>query len=107
MLDLAVVGSLLMRFADPWQAEAAGRYIGSIYRENFEEPERLFELAQILRASQVWAPTTAEVEAFSAGFVTTFGAKNLVEVPRIIQAVEWSRVITGQTLDVNGGEYLG
>ena len=79
-------GSLL-RYADVDQAEAAGAYIGATHRDRFEDLEELFELAQILHASQENAHGD-ELEAFSAAFVDGFGAENLVEVPRVIQAVE-------------------
>ena len=84
-------GSLL-RYADVDQAEAAGSYIGAMYRDRFEDPEELFDLAQILHASQQ-SSRGDELDAFSAAFVEGFGAENLVEVPRVIQAVEWSNVI--------------
>ena len=87
-------GSLL-RYADVDQAEAAGAYIGAMYRDRFEDPEELFDLAQILHASQENAHGD-ELEAFSAAFVDGFGAENLVEVPRVIQAIEWSHVISGR-----------
>ena len=93
-------GSLL-RYADVDQAEAAGAYIGAMYRDNFKDPEELFELAQILHASQENAHGD-ELDAFSAAFVDRFGAENLVEVPRVIQAIEWSHVLSsGMTMTVD------
>jgi hypothetical protein len=85
----------LMRYATEAQAEAAGGYVGAMYRDRFKDPDELFELAQILHASQQNAYGD-ELDAFSAAFVERFGAENLVEVPRVIQAIEWAHVINNQ-----------
>jgi hypothetical protein len=86
----------LMRYATEEQAELAGAYVGAMYRDRFKDPEKLIELAQILDAAQ--QNTYGDVQdAFSAGFVERFGAENLVEVPRVIQAMEWARAFTFQT----------
>jgi hypothetical protein len=84
-------GSLL-RYATEAQAELAGGYVGAMYRDPFKDPEELFELARILHRSQANGPSDA-LDAFSAAFVESFGAENLVEVPRVIQAIEWAHVI--------------
>ena len=84
----------LMRYADEEQAELAGAYVGAMYRDRFKNPEDLFELAEILHAAQQ-SSYGDELDAFSAAFVERFGAENLVEVPRVIQAVEWARMING------------
>ncbi|HEY3181624.1 MAG TPA: hypothetical protein VGJ77_02220 [Gaiellaceae bacterium] len=84
----------LLRFATPHEAASAGRYLGVLYRGNFKHPDRLIELAQILRAGETWADPAA-LREFSGAFVESFGAQNLVEVPRVIQAIEWSHVING------------
>jgi hypothetical protein len=84
----------LLRFATPHEAANAGRYLGVLYRGNFKHPDRLIELAQILHAGETWADPTA-LREFSGAFVESFGAQNLVEVPRVIQAIEWSHVING------------
>ncbi len=84
-------GSLL-RYATDAQAELAGGYVGAMYRDKFKDPEELFELAQILHGSQANGSSDA-LDAFSAAFVESFGAENLVEVPRVIQAIEWAHVI--------------
>lgn len=86
----------LMRYATPRQSSLAGRYIGSIYRSSFKnDPKKLIELAQILRASQVNAHSPAALSSFSAGFVESFGADNLNDVPRVIQAMEYGRMWSG------------
>jgi hypothetical protein len=91
-------GSLL-RYATEEQAGLAGGYIGAMYRDRFKHPQDLFDLAQILHASQQNAYGD-ELAAFSAAFVERFGAENLVEVPRVIQAIEWAHVINNQlTID--------
>jgi hypothetical protein len=84
----------LLRYATPHEAANAGRYLGVLYRGNFKHPDRLIELAQILRAGETWAEPEA-LREFSGAFVESFGAQNLVEVPRVIQAIEWSHVING------------
>lgn len=85
-------GSLL-RYATEEQAGLAGDYVGAAYRDRFRDPEELFELARILTAAQGNAYGDA-LDEFSARFVESFGAENLVAVPRVIQAVEWAHVIT-------------
>jgi len=82
----------LLRFATPHEAANAGTYLGVLYRGNFEHPDKLIELAQILHAGETWAGPE-QLRAFSGAFVESFGAQNLVEVPRVIQAMEWSHVI--------------
>src|SRR4029453_8652426 len=44
-------GSLL-RYATEEQAGLAGGYVGAMYRDRFKHPQELFDLAQILHASQ-------------------------------------------------------
>ena len=85
-------GSML-RYANSSQAELAGDFVGAAYRDTFRNPEDLIELAQILRGSQENSSGDA-LEAFSASFVESFGAENMVAVPRVIQAMEWSNVIS-------------
>ena len=85
-------GSML-RYANSYQAGLAGDFVGAAYRDTFRNPEDLIELAQILRGSQQNSAGEA-LEAFSAGFVESFGAENMVAVPRVIQAMEWSNVIS-------------
>jgi hypothetical protein len=92
-------GSLL-RYATEEQAGLAGGYVGAMYRDRFRHPQDLFDLAQILHASQQNA-FGDELAAFSAAFVERFGAENLVEVPRVIQAIEWAHVITNQLTTVD------
>ena len=85
-------GSML-RYANSYQAGLAGDFVGAAYRDTFRNPEDLIELAQILRGSQQNSAGEA-LEAFSASFVESFGAENMVAVPRVIQAMEWSNVIS-------------
>ena len=84
-------GSLL-RYADEYQAGLAGAYVGGAYRDKFKHPQELFDLARILRGSQL--NTSGDpLEEFSRRFVESFGAENMALVPRVIQAIEWSHVI--------------
>jgi hypothetical protein len=91
----------LMRYATEDEAELAGAYVGAMYRDRFKRPEDLFDLAQILHAAQQNAYGD-ELDAFSAAFVERFGAENLVEVPRVIQAIEWAHVLnSGLTMETD------
>ena len=77
----------LVRYAEPWQAELAGRYVGTLYRGHIDDPRQLVELSDILRRS------AADVD-FSVGFVQGFGAANLAHVPRVIQSMEWGQALS-------------
>jgi hypothetical protein len=77
----------LVRYAEPWQAELAGRWLGQQYRDDYREPSRLIDLAHILGRN-------ARDADFSAGFITAFGAENMANVPRIIQAMEWKNLLS-------------
>jgi hypothetical protein len=52
----------LVGYAEPWQAELAGSYVGTLYRSQLEDPERMTELSDILAQNEGNA-------GFSAGFV--------------------------------------
>jgi hypothetical protein len=84
----------LLQYADEGEAIAAGRELAVAYSGFRKDPQLLIDLALSLKASEAKA-AGAEVErAFGAGFVNQFGAKNMLLVPRMIQAMEWSRQIT-------------
>ena len=70
----------LVRYAEPWQAELAGQYVGALYRDNYTEIPKLEELAALLAAN-------GRNDDFSAGFVEGFGADNIAEIPRVLQAM--------------------
>ena len=74
-------GSLL-DYATQHQAGLAGDYIGEHYRDIYRQPSDLIDLAHILQAN-------AADSDFSAAFVESFGAENMANVPRVIQAMEW------------------
>jgi hypothetical protein len=71
----------LVGYAEPWQAELAGSYVGTLYRSHLEDPDRLGELSDILARNEGDA-------GFSAGFVQSFGATHLLAVPRVLQGME-------------------
>jgi hypothetical protein len=82
LLAYARDGSLI-DYATAEQRVLAGGFIGDHYRDRFREPDQLIELADILRANGGDAD-------FSTAFVDRFGADNLADVPRVIQAMDWS-----------------
>jgi hypothetical protein len=71
----------LVGYAEPWQAELAGSYVGTLYRSQLQDPERLTELSAILAQNEANA-------GFSAGFVQSFGAGPLLGVPGVLQGME-------------------
>jgi hypothetical protein len=78
----------LMRYAEPWQAEIAGVWVGETYKKTFaSDPAKLVELSRILGGS-------ALNPDFSVAFVEHFGGDNLVRVPRVLQAMRWSNALT-------------
>jgi hypothetical protein len=78
----------LMRYAEPWQAEIAGAWVGETYKKSFaSDPAKLLELSKILGGS-------ALDPNFSVAFVEHFGGDNLVRVPRVLQAMRWSNALT-------------
>ncbi len=82
LLVYARDGSLI-DYATPEQRALAGGFFGEHYRDTFKDPSQLIELADILRAN-------GSDEDFAAAFVETFGAENMADVPRVIQAMDWS-----------------
>ena len=82
LLAYARDGSLI-DYATPEQRALAGGFFGEHYRDTFKEPSELIELADILRAN-------GSDQDFAAEFVETFGAENFADVPRVIQAMDWS-----------------
>jgi hypothetical protein len=77
----------LVRYAEPWQAELAGRYVAGMYASTYKDPEKLIELAQLLQANGSQGEASG---AFMAGFVEGFGPERMVDIPRVIQAMEWT-----------------
>lgn len=80
----------LVRYAEPWQAELAGRWLGQQYRSNFTDPVKLRELVGILKANG--GAYDEGHGAFFAGFIGSFGPENVAHVSRVIQAMEWPRL---------------
>jgi hypothetical protein len=76
----------LVRYAEPWQAELAGSFVAKMYEDDYKQPDKLLELARILRENEGFADENA---AFMAGFVDRFGTR-IDDVPRVIQAMDWT-----------------
>jgi hypothetical protein len=84
----------LLQFADSYEAQGAGRELVNLYKGFRDDPQQLIDLAACLKGAERWGTQDIE-QAFGAGFVNQFGAKNMETVPRMIQAMEWSRQISG------------
>jgi hypothetical protein len=82
----------MVDYATPYQRARAGEYIGERYRDTYKQPEQLIELADILRGSGSDAD-------FAGAFIEAFGAENMANVPRVIQAMEWGPILAGSTTD--------
>lgn len=76
------------RFPTEAEAEAAGRRVAEQYRRSFDDPDGLFALVVALRRD-------GTDPLFARAFVEAFGADNLVEVPRVIQALEFQGSFLG------------
>jgi hypothetical protein len=79
LLALMKTGGLT-RWATDSQARWAGRMLADRFRDAFEDPVKLVELAALLKAN-------ARDENFAGGFISRFGAKKFSEIPRVIQAL--------------------
>ena len=88
-------GALLRYGATPEQAQLAGRMLAGRYRDTFEDPAELRELAALLR------PNAANAD-FAGAFIDSFGTENFTEIPRVLQAMEhpqsiaYGTYLTGQ-----------
>lgn len=84
----------LLDYATPHQADLAGDYVGEHYRDLYRQPGHLIDLARILQANGLDAD-------FSSAFIEAFGAENMANVPRVIQAMEWGDALlqTGSNND--------
>jgi hypothetical protein len=82
----------LMEYADDYDATAAGEELARVYSGFRNDPEEIIDLSACLRGAQTGVPVDLQ-RAFGAGFVNTFGAKNMELVPRVLQAMEYSRSI--------------
>jgi hypothetical protein len=87
----------LVRYAEPWQADLAGRYLGALYSSSYDDnPDKLRELVTILKAN---GGVFNEVHgAFFAGFINRFGPENVAHIARVIQEME----VPGAYQTVNG-----
>jgi hypothetical protein len=85
---LAQTGALT-RYASPEQAELAGRFVAEMFEDTYKEPDQLIRLAGILRANEASGD-------FAVGFVEEFGAERMLDIPRVIQAIEYSGAIAAQ-----------
>jgi hypothetical protein len=80
----------LVRYAEPWQAELAGEYLGRMYHGNFTDPAKLRELVTLLNDNgEVF---DEQHGAFFSGFIHSFGPENVAHISRVIQAMEWPRL---------------
>jgi hypothetical protein len=87
----------LVRYAEPWQADLAGRYLGSLYASSYDDnADKLRELVTALKAN---GGTFDEAHgAFFAGFIDSFGPTNVAHIARVIQEME----LPGAYQTVNG-----
>jgi hypothetical protein len=81
----------LVRYAEPWQAELAGAWLGRAFRGDYQNPAKVIQLADLLRANVAYDDVHG---SFTAGFIQEFGAQRLVDMPRVIQAMEWTQALT-------------
>jgi len=80
----------LVRYAEPWQAELAGEYLGRTYHGNFTDPAKLKELVTLLNDNgEVF---DEQHGAFFSGFIHSFGPENVAHMSRVIQAMEWPKL---------------
>lgn len=80
-------GSML-DYATPAQRELAGILVADLYRDHYKEPDRLIELAGIMRSN-------GHDAQFSGSFIESFGASRYADIPRVIQAMEWGDRLNG------------
>jgi hypothetical protein len=87
----------LVRYAEPWQADLAGQYVGNMYRSSYaDSPEKLRELVTILsKNGGIYDETHG---AFFSGFIGSFGPTNVAHIARVIQEME----LPGAYQNVNG-----
>src|SRR5207253_114803 len=80
----------LVKYAEPWQAQLAGDYLGRTYHGTFTEPAKLRELVTLLKGNG--GIYDEQHGAFFAGFIRSFGPENVAHISRVIQAMEWPGV---------------
>jgi hypothetical protein len=88
-------GSML-DYATDQQKRFAGQIIGDMYRGNYKEPEKLLELAAIMKSN-------GEDPYFAGAFIDTFGAKQFADIPRVIQAMEWGDALLQDGMPPDNG----
>jgi hypothetical protein len=80
-MALAASGALARHSTDQ-EMGLAGAFVGTYFRDKYRDPERLIQLATILKAN-------GANDHFATRFVESFGAEAMADVPRVIQAMEW------------------
>ena len=81
----------MLDYATPDQRRTAGFLVGQMYQGNYKDPEKLLELAAIMRANGSDAQ-------FAGAFIDEFGASRFADIPRVLQAMEW-----GEAMTMSGG----
>jgi hypothetical protein len=82
----------LLKYLDPVEAAAAGKELALVAGDFRKDQTQLFLVAAALQGAE--RSGSPNLKDFCAGFVMQFGPKNMLQVPRVIQAMEWSRAIT-------------
>jgi hypothetical protein len=96
----------LVRYAELWQARLAGEWLARAFRDDYQVPARVIGLADLLRPNVAYDDVHGE---FMAGFIEQFGAERLADMPRVIQAIDWTNALTAPGLysDPNVDARLG
>ena len=84
----------MIDYATTSQREIAGMLVADLYRDHYKEPEKLIELAAIMKAN-------GTDEDFAGSFIESFGAERFADIPRVIQAMQWNEAMmtTASVLD--------
>jgi hypothetical protein len=86
----ALEDGTLIKYAEPWEADLAGAWLGRMYHGTFTDPAKLRELVTTLKANG--GIYDEQHGAFFAGFIREFGPANIAHISRVIQAMEWPTI---------------